>query len=391
LDAATFNSGTKILNIKQTPAAPPSGAGLTAKASLQAKGWIIYDDSTPDVFNFSVVMTAPSLTKTFNIQNTSVFSFSVNWGDGTINNYTGASSYDPSHTYAASGTYNVQLYSGASVPDFTTLSLATSFVNYVNWEMLPDTLILLSTSNLLTSFNPSIALPSGLQYLSLNSNQLTTFNPSIALPSGLQYLYLNSNQLTSFNPSISLPIGLTQLDLSSNLLTSFNPSIALPSGLQYLSLNSNQLTTFDPSVALPNSLQVLYLNSNQLTSFNPSNSLPIGLTQLDLSNNFLTSFNPNNALPNTLLDFTLQDNDNLVSFNPLINVFSSNVIDFFYLNGCNLNQNELNQALIYLDNNLNTYSGNLYLNSQLTGASPSAEGLIAAASLAVKGYTVYTD
>lgn len=44
LDGLTFNTGSKTLDIRQQPIAPPSGAGLTAIASLQAKGWIVTHD-----------------------------------------------------------------------------------------------------------------------------------------------------------------------------------------------------------------------------------------------------------------------------------------------------------------------------------------------------------
>ena len=60
---------------------------------------------------------------------------------------------------------------------------------------------------------------------------------------GLLQLYLNDNQLTSFDPSIALPSGLLYLDLNDNQLTSFDPSIALPSELLHLELGENQLTT----------------------------------------------------------------------------------------------------------------------------------------------------
>lgn len=42
LDAATFNAGSKYLYLQQNAA--PSGAGLTAKASLQSKGWSVTTD-----------------------------------------------------------------------------------------------------------------------------------------------------------------------------------------------------------------------------------------------------------------------------------------------------------------------------------------------------------
>jgi len=36
--------GSKTINVRMTPSAPPSGAGLTAKAALQAKGYTVYTD-----------------------------------------------------------------------------------------------------------------------------------------------------------------------------------------------------------------------------------------------------------------------------------------------------------------------------------------------------------
>jgi hypothetical protein len=45
LDGLTFNAGAKTLNIKQYIAgSTPSGAGLTAKSSLQSKGWTVTTD-----------------------------------------------------------------------------------------------------------------------------------------------------------------------------------------------------------------------------------------------------------------------------------------------------------------------------------------------------------
>jgi hypothetical protein len=44
LDGLTFNAGVKTLNIRQYKGATPSGAGLTAKASLESKGWTITTD-----------------------------------------------------------------------------------------------------------------------------------------------------------------------------------------------------------------------------------------------------------------------------------------------------------------------------------------------------------
>lgn len=44
LDGLNFNAGAKTLDIRQSIAAPPSGAGITALTSLTSKGWTITHD-----------------------------------------------------------------------------------------------------------------------------------------------------------------------------------------------------------------------------------------------------------------------------------------------------------------------------------------------------------
>ena len=156
--------------------------------------------------------------------------------------------------------------------------------------------------NQITEFNPTIALPTGLQYLDLTSNQITDFNPTFALPTGLQDLYLNSNQITTFNPTQPLPSGLRYLYLYNNQITTFNPTQPLPTGLQNLYLSSNQITTFNPTIPLPTGLQNLLLENNQITTFNPTQPLPTGLKNLYLNNNQITDWSLSepwaNSLPN---------------------------------------------------------------------------------------------
>ncbi len=84
---------------------------------------------------------------------------------------------------------------------------------------------------------------SGLLLINLESNQIVTFNPSIALPSSLQFLYLSANQIVTFNPTLPLPSSLQELYLGGNQIVTFNPTLALPTSLQYLYLNNNQMTT----------------------------------------------------------------------------------------------------------------------------------------------------
>jgi hypothetical protein len=44
LDTTYTTSGSKYFNLTMTPSAPPSGAGLTAKSALQARGYSVLTD-----------------------------------------------------------------------------------------------------------------------------------------------------------------------------------------------------------------------------------------------------------------------------------------------------------------------------------------------------------
>jgi len=299
----------------------------------------------------------------------------IDWGDGVVWTSSTNTSFSTDNTYtgkANTDEYNISV--GGN--NITVLNISNNQITYFNSFDLPSSLqdlnlygnlltsfdpiialpislqtltlaandltnfdpsIALSSSlttialqeNQITSFNPGIVLPNSLQYLYLTNNQLTNFDPTIALPDSLFYLYLDYNQLTSFDPSISLPSSLIILSLSYNILTSFDPSIALSSSIQELYLDGNQLSSFDPSIALPNSLVTLSLNTNPLINFNPSVALPSSLASINLENTQLTSFDPSVALPNSLIQLLLSGNA-LTSFDPTIALPSS--FENLYLN-----------------------------------------------------------
>ena len=198
-----------------------------------------------------------------------------------------------------------------SIGDFTTLGLSNNQLTTFNPTIaLPTGLQYLDLSyNQIVDFNPTTPLPTGLQMLNLGYNEIIDFNPTTPLPTGLQMLNLGYNEIIDFNPTIALPTGLPNLDLSYNQIVDFNPTTPLPTGLQTLSLDSNQLTDFNPTIALPTGLQTLRLGGNQLTDFNPTIALPTGLEYLDLTSNQLTDFNPTIALPTGLQTLYLSYNE----------------------------------------------------------------------------------
>ena len=165
-------------------------------------------------------------------------------------------------------------------------SLLITNVGYIN---IKNASIINFQQNQIVTFNPSIALPSGVIQLYLHTNQIVTFNPAIALPNSIAVLELHTNQIVTFNPSIALPSGLTSLRLDSNQIVTFNPSIALPSGLMYLYLSRQNISSLNPTIPLPNSLQLLYVDYCKFTSLSGFLTLPTALTLLDLTYNTMTT------------------------------------------------------------------------------------------------------
>jgi Leucine-rich repeat (LRR) protein len=133
-----------------------------------------------------------------------------------------------------------------------------------------ESLLGVTTSDFLLSGNnikANVLTTTG-NYLQLKSKTLTNVN--YITVSGLQVLNLSDNQLTTFNPTIALPSTLVNLNLSVNQIVTFNPTIALPSSLQSLNLSSNQMTTLGYTASEPwaNGMHtapsggVIYLNDN---------------------------------------------------------------------------------------------------------------------------------
>jgi Leucine-rich repeat (LRR) protein len=89
-------------------------------------------------------------------------------------------------------------------------------------------------ANITTIGNAGIFNLTGKKITSINYINPTTYYYN---------LYLNYNLLTDFNPTLPLSSGILLLDLSNNSITSFAPTIPLPTGLTTLQLNNNQLTT----------------------------------------------------------------------------------------------------------------------------------------------------
>jgi restriction endonuclease S subunit len=140
-------------------------------------------------------------TQSWFVQGSSNFTMTVNWSDGSINNYTGADNYQPTHTYSTQGDYIATItLSNSSL--ITYLDVSTSYgdnrlKNITGLEFLTSLNTLILGGNLLTSFDPS-PLVDSVSTLDLSYNDLTTFAPTLPLPYGLVNLYLNDNSITNF-------------------------------------------------------------------------------------------------------------------------------------------------------------------------------------------------
>lgn len=198
----TLNIGT-FYALNSTTLAVNGGTSSFSYTSVQMLNTVQFDWSFT---NLSLKQIA--------LLNSGTLTGTINWGDGTIDIITGSDT----HTYSNAGTYRVTI---EYEEDLTTINL---------------------TANDITSFNPIVNLPEGLQQLLLSNNNLSLFDANvIILPSTLKILNLGSNSLSSFNIG-GLPNGLQQLLLNSNSLTSFNPSTQLSINLQFISLDANQLS-----------------------------------------------------------------------------------------------------------------------------------------------------
>jgi len=245
-----------------------------------------------------------------------------------------------------------------------------------------DTLVM--ADNNISVFNPTYALPEGLNELGLSQNNIVTFNPTIPLPSTLTKLNLNSNQIVTFNPTIPLPNSVIHLNLQNNNIVTFNPDV-LPTSLQLLILNENDIVTFNPTIPLPATLQSINLSNNPIVTFDPTIALPTSLISLILDNTLITNFNPTLGLPN--LEAISINNTGLSNIN--VNLLQSN------LNSINLVGNALSTALVDAilakAVSLGLSTDNIVRLQGGTNGVPSATGLADKATLISNGVDVITN
>jgi len=362
----------------------------------------------------------------------------VDWGDGSpIETYTGNYYYNFSHTYESSGLYSVivtfddntipnyfevdDIPGTVTVLNFPYMTNLTEIYIYANNDLLSldlrdctnlQTVDLDSCeflSSVLFGNNPSlnyIFVPytlitdldvsslNNLVQLSCSSSQLINLNVSgctnlnelycennqitgldLLNCSNLNLLFCNENQLTYLN--VSGLTNLIQLDCYINQLTTLN--ISGCTLLQNLDCSTNQLNSLyisSDSVLLSD----LYCYDNQLTDLNLS-----GLTSLSFLycyTNQLTNLNISGCTSLSWLDTS---NNQLTSI-----TLDSNIITSINCSFNNLPTTEINQVLIHLDSQGNSY-GQVALDGQNPLAPPSGAGITAVSNLIGKSWSVLTD
>lgn len=182
--------------------------------------------NTTNTTSFEYTTTPGSAQTQFDILFNSITPFSVDWGDGNTDNYSGTNSYTPNHTYSVPGvSYTVTVTMlVANISKITRLRLS----HFGECLTIGDLNELTNCTQFDANYggNPSSlsslpALPPNLGGLSFGNTQVSSF-PS--LPSTLVDINANGNQLTSLP---AMPVGILNLYAATNQLSTTFVSNAL--------------------------------------------------------------------------------------------------------------------------------------------------------------------
>jgi len=170
---------------------------------------------------------------------------STSYGNNRLTKIIGVNNLTSLYSLNLAGNQITSLNSVVGLPDvLQSLDLSYNQISsFIPTSSLPTGLTdLYLNNNKITGFTSTTPYPTNLQNLYLNNNLLTSFNPAFPFNS-LFTLNLSYNQLTSFTPTMALPTGLNTLDLSYNSITTFSPVIPFPNTINGLYLNNNSLIT----------------------------------------------------------------------------------------------------------------------------------------------------
>jgi Leucine-rich repeat (LRR) protein len=241
------------------------------------------------------------------VNNTSI---QVDWGNGTLTNYTIGTSYSNVSSTLIGNT--IKIY-GVGISNLQLQSKNLTALDISGASALKT---LECYSNQLTTLD--VTKNTALTILSCTSNQLTTLD--VSKNNELTELYCSSNELISIDLSINTK--LTELNCSRNKLTGLD--LSMNTALTSLECGLNELITLD--VFNNTALRTLSCYANKLTTLDVSKNTM--LTYIYCVNNLLTALNVSN---NTILT------DLLCSHNQLTALDLSKNSALTYLN-CSNNQ-----------------------------------------------------
>jgi TP901-1 family phage major tail protein len=333
-------------------------SGQTARNILTAspRNLTITDGGSINQFQFQVTTSNAGTSNNyqFSLPLTSAFTgnISVDWGDSTTSNITSYNQSEVTHTYAATGTYNIKIlgaitagwqflstndclkmgdianfggfsavvngdFSGCANmtsigSDVDFLNQATSLGSYFDncgLTSLPSTLTLanLQVGNQMFRGNSLTTLPSGMLLHNLTSGISMFWNNSLtSLPSGMTLANLTNGFYMFRNNSLtSLPSGMILANLTDGRYMFTNSSLtALPSGMTLASLilastmfSGNSFTDLPTGITLSNLSDGYYLFNSSTINTTRYSQLLIDLENLNSNNNF--SFHGGNSQYNT--------------------------------------------------------------------------------------------
>ena len=278
--------------------------------------------------------------KNFVIQASNGESFTVHWGDGNSNPYTGAGSgtnVTPNHTYATAGDYTVVVVAGSMSCCFTYLMCNSELLSSLDVSKSTALTVLYCRYNSLSSLD--VSKNTTLIELYCNDNSLS--NLDVSNNKSLEVLSCGFNPLNSLdvsNNTVLRDLGcngnsLTHLDVSNNkLLTDLDCSrnslthldVSNNTALRELRCYYNSLGSLD--LSNNTSLRYLYCYDNSLNGLDLSNNMALvylycdnnSLSNLDVRNSGWSSLQRLDCSYNSLISLDLSNNivlEQLVCYN----------------------------------------------------------------------------
>lgn len=182
----------------------------------------------------------------------------IDWGDGTIDSFTGDQYYSPNHTYNNNGNYNisiiVQAFELKNVSDIFTQNIpVTEVENFNSFDKIQSLFIQMGNLILVPTVSNSTNV------LELRNNQINDLS-SINFTSDLKILVVSSNKINSLN-NVSLPSKIEDFNIEANNLNIIG-NFLLPTKIRKLDMSSNNINTSDVSNIL-----VQLVNNNQFSGY----------------------------------------------------------------------------------------------------------------------------